>query len=124
MVPVLLNVLVATTIGLVVMLVIPVAQGGSKYAMFYGAAPDTLGFGLLQSLVIATVMTFCVSFGMTAFGTGFAMFPDGTTFFVRWLSPIADIWGIAYIATISGLPVCTAIAKKAGRAGGPLPTQK
>ena len=119
-VPLLLNILVATVIGLVVMLVIPVARGGEAFARFYGSQnPTSLGFGLLQSLVIATVMTFCVSFGMTAFGTGFATFPDGTTFIVRWLSPIADIWGIAYVATILGLPVCTALAKKAGKAGGP-----
>lgn len=114
-VPLLVNIALATVIGLVVMLVIPVAKGGEALARFYGSKdPESLGFGLLQSLVIATVMTFCVSFGMTAVGTGFATFPDGTSFFMRWLSPVSDVWGIAYVATILGLPICTTLAKKVG----------
>lgn len=110
--PLLVNVGLATAIGLVVMLVLPVAHAGELLAGFYGSKPSALAFGLLQSVVIATVMTFCVSFGMTAAGTGFGAMPDGTTFIVRWLSPIWDIWGIAYLATILSLPVATWIAKR------------
>lgn len=113
--PLLINIGLATAIGLVVMFVMPVARGGEKFAEFYGAQRGGLIWGLLQSVVIATVMTFCVSFGMTAFGTGFATFPDGTTFVVRWLTPIAAVWGIAYVATILALPVATAIAGKVGK---------
>lgn len=116
-VPLILNILVATIIGVIVMLVIPVACGGEAFARFYGARDSaSFGFGLLQSLVTATVMTFCVSFGMVVFGTGFEATPDGTTFVVRWLSPIADMWGKAYIATVLGLPVCTTLARKADEA--------
>lgn len=83
-VPLLVNVVLATVIGLVVLLIIPVIRGGEKFAQFYGSENQrSLAFGLLQSIVIATVMTFCVSFGMTAFGTGFETFPDGTSFIVR-----------------------------------------
>jgi hypothetical protein len=101
---------IATAIGLIVMLVLPIAQLGDKLAAFYGAERTGLAWGLLQSVVIATAMTFCVSFGMTAFATGFATFPDGTTFIVRWLSPIVSVWGTSYLATILALPLATAIA--------------
>lgn len=114
LVPLLVNIGLATAIGLIVMLVIPVARSGEKFAEFYGAQRDGLIWGLLQSVVIVTVMTFFVSFGMTAFNTGFMTFPDGTTFVVRWLAPIASIWSIAYIATILVLPVATFIANKVG----------
>lgn len=121
-VPLLVNVVLATVIGLVVLLIIPVIRGGEKFAQFYGSDNQrSLAFGLLQSIVIATVMTFCVSFGMTAFGTSFETFPDGTSFIVRWLAPIASIWGIAYVATILGLPVCTALARKVSRGPAPQP---
>lgn len=112
--PILVQMLIATIIGLVVMLVLPIARLGEKFAEFFGAERAGLAWGLLQSVVIATVMTFCVSFGMTAFATGFATFPDGTTFLVRWLAPIASIWGIAYVATILALPLATTIAQKVG----------
>ena len=122
--PLLMNIGLATLIGLVVMLVIPVARGGEKFAAFYGADRTGLAWGLLQSVVIATVMTFCVSFGMTAAGTGFATFPDGTSFLMRWLGPIGAMWGVAYVATILGLPLATAVAGKVGKAGGaPAPAQ-
>ena len=107
------NIGLATAIGLVVMLIFPVARGGEALALFYGAEPGKLAFGLLQSVVIATAMTFCVSFGMVAVGTGFFELPDGSTFIVRWLEPIWDVWGIAYLATILGLPVATWVANKA-----------
>ncbi|MEI3376975.1 MAG: hypothetical protein V8R08_03960 [Coriobacteriales bacterium] len=124
-VPLLLNIVLATVIGVVVLLIIPVIKGGGAFARFYGSHDEgSLGFGLLQSVVIATVMTFCVSFGMTAVGTGFETFPDGTTFVMRWLIPIASIWGIAYVATILGLPLCMALARKvSGTPAGPPPAE-
>jgi hypothetical protein len=109
-----LQLAVATVIGSVVMLTLPVAPLAEKFALFYGAERDGLFFGIFQALVINTVMTFCVSFGMTAFATGFATFPDGTTFLVRWLSPIVAIWGTAYLTTLLTLPIATAVAKKVG----------
>lgn len=102
--------LLATLVGLVVMLALPVAQLGSKFSEFYGAKQGSLGHGLLQSVIIATVMTLCVSFGMTAYATGFGATPDGTSFIVRWLTPVSAIWGTAYLTTIVVLPVAAAIA--------------
>ncbi|GAA6490060.1 MULTISPECIES: hypothetical protein [Gordonibacter] len=121
LVPLCLQIAVATVIGLVIMLVLPVAQAGEKFAAFYGAERTGLAWGLLQSLVIATVMTFCVSFGMTAFATGFGDMPDGSTFLMRWLTPITSVWGVSYIATILFLPVATFVARKVGKAPGPVP---
>lgn len=115
-VPLLISTGVATVIGVVVMLVIPAVRMGEKLAEFYGASRNGLLYGILQALVINTIMTFCVSFGMTAFATGFATFPDGTTFVVRWLDPIVSIWGTAYLATVLAMPVATAIARKVGKA--------
>lgn len=112
--PVAIQAGLATVIGLVVMLVLPVAKLGEKLAAFYGAERNGLLWGVLQSVVINTFMTFFVSFGMTAFATGFGATPDGTAFIARWLSPIPEVWGIAYVATVLALPVATAIAKKVG----------
>lgn len=109
--PVAIQTGVATLVGLVVMLVLPVAQLGEKLAAFYGAQRNGLLWGILQSVVINTFMTFFVSFGMTAYGTGFATTPEGITFIVRWLSPISEVWGIAFVTTILALPVATAAAK-------------
>lgn len=53
-VPLLVNVVLATVIGLVVLLIIPVIRGGEKFAQFYGSENQrSLAFGLLQSIVIA-----------------------------------------------------------------------
>ncbi len=111
--PLLINIGIATLIGIVVCSVLPVAPLGSKLAVFYGSKPGDLLHGALQSVVINTIMTFCVSFGMTAFATGFATFPDGTSFFVRWLAPIPSVWGIAFITTFLCLPIAMTLARKA-----------
>jgi len=111
LIPTLIQGAIATVIGIVVML-FPVVRLGDTFAGFYGADPHGLLGGILQSVVTTTVMTFCISFGMTAFATGFETFPDGTSFLMRWLSPIVSIWGTAYLATILTLPVAVAIAPK------------
>lgn len=112
-IPLLINIALATVIGLVVCLVIPIASLGSKLAVFYGSEPGALLHGALQAVVINTIMTFCISFGMTAFATGFATFPDGVNFFMRWLEPIPSVWGIAFITTFLTLPLAMTAAKKA-----------
>jgi hypothetical protein len=122
--PVLIQGGLATIIGIVVML-LPIVRLGDNFASFYGAPPHSLLSGMLQAIVTTTVMTFCISFGMTAFATGFETFPDGTSFLMRWLGPIVSIWGTAYLATILVLPLAVAIAPKGpkppagvGRPGG------
>jgi hypothetical protein len=114
LVPILVQGALATVIGIIVML-LPVPRLGNHFAAFYGADPHGLLGGILQSVVTTTVMTFCISFGMTAFATGFATFPNGTSFVMRWLTPIVSIWGTAYLATILTLPVAVALAPKGKR---------
>lgn len=107
------QIVLATVVGLVVMLVLPVAQVGEKFAGLFHAKRGSLPFNMLQAIVINTVMTFCVSFAMTAYATGFADMPGGVTFVMRWLGPIPLVWVIAYIATNLALPVGTMLAVKA-----------
>lgn len=108
-----INASLATVVGMVVCIGLPVVPLGAKFAIFYGAKPDSLLHKALQAVVINTVMTFCVSFVMTAYATGFATFPDGTSFIVRWLEPVPAIWGIAFIATLLTLPLAMTLALKA-----------
>lgn len=115
---------VATLIGFVVMLVLPIAMLGNKLALGYGAKMGTPAQGLLQGMVIATAMTFLVSFGMTAFATGFGPMPDGTPFIIRWFGPIPSIWGIAYVATIIFMPLGLWLARKADGASAPQPASE
>ena len=113
-VPVLLTqIAIATAVGLVVMLVLPVAQLGEKFAGVFHTKRGSLPFNMLQAVVINTVMTLCVSFAMTAYATGFGDMPGGATFIMRWLGPIPLVWVIAYIATNLALPVGTMLAAKA-----------
>lgn len=121
--PLLINLALATVIGVVVCVVIPVAPLGSKLAIFYGSKPGDLLHGALQAVVINTIMTFCISFGMTAFATGFATFPDGVNFFMRWLDPIPTVWGIAFMATFLTMPIAMTLARKADGQKAPMAAQ-
>lgn len=103
----------ATLVGLVVMLVLPVAQLGEKFAGLFHAKRSSLPFNMLQAVIINTVMTFFVSFAMTAYATGFGDMPGGVTFIMRWMGPIPLVWVIAYIATNLALPAGTMLAVKA-----------
>jgi hypothetical protein len=114
LVPILMQGGLATVIGIIVML-FPVVPLADRFAAFYGADPHGLLGGILSSIVTTTVMTFCISFGMTVFATGFVTFPDGTSFIMRWLTPIVHIWGTAYLATILALPVAVRVAPKGKR---------
>lgn len=110
-VPVLITIGLSTLIGCLVCWILPVIPLGDKFAAFYGAERGKPAWTLLQSLVLATVLTLFVSFGMTAYSTGFADMPDGgPSFIMRWLDPIPSVWGIAYISTVLFMPIATALA--------------
>lgn len=110
-IPLLITIGIATLIGTLVCWILPVIPLADKFAAFYGAERGKPAWTLLQSLVLATVLTVFVSFGMTAFSTGFATFPDGgPSFVMRWLDPIPAVWGIAFISTVLLMPIATALA--------------
>ncbi|HZK44015.1 MAG TPA: hypothetical protein VFC73_06965 [Syntrophomonadaceae bacterium] len=110
-IPLLTMIGVATLIGSLVCWVLPVIPLADKFAAFLGAERGKPAWTVLQSLVLAIVLTIFVSFGMTAYATGFSTFPNGgPSFVMRWLSPIPSIFGIAYISTLLMMPVGTTLA--------------
>lgn len=133
-IPLLITIGVATLIGCLVCWILPVIPMADKFAAFYGAERGKPAWTLLQSLILATVLTLFVSFGMTAFSTGFVTFPDGgPSFIMRWLDPIPTVWGIAFVSTVLLMPIGTALAsiglskptgqsaQSGGPVGGPVP---
>lgn len=109
--PVMITIGIATLIGCLVCWILPVIPLADKLAAFYGAERGKPAWTILQSLVLATVLTLFVSFGMTAYSTGFVTFPDGgPSFVMRWLGPIPAVWGIAFVSTVLLMPIGTTLA--------------
>ncbi|BAE86552.1 hypothetical protein [Desulfitobacterium hafniense] len=110
-IPLLIMIGIATLIGCLVCWILPVIPLADKFAASFGAERGKPAWTVLQSLILATVLTIFVSCGMTAYATGFSTFPNGgPSFVMRWLSPIPSVFGIAYVATLLMMPLGAALA--------------
>lgn len=101
---------IAYPVSTIFVFIVPVIVWGAKFALALGIKPDTPGFTVVSTVILALVMGTFMTLLMTAVNAGV-----GPHFFAAWWSCYPIALAIVYLSALagifSGLPLVKALVK-------------